>query len=437
MGAVVAGCGDEVTATPTPPSGVTTSASATVDTGPAPTGPATSPDTAAPAAGSAAGEETITTTPVMPDVDRAMNVIQHLSVGMGPRPAGSEEELETAHYLLAELQAAGYTAELDEFTFQADRDNSLVGVRTQFIVAAAMRGSPNGEVRGPSVFLGLGEPADIAGADLRGKVAVFHRGVVTFYDKARAAQAGGAVAVLIVNNEEGYFFGSLGDADDITIPVLSVRGEDGALLLDTIGETVSVLADVGTEMSASQNVVGRTGERCHAYLGAHYDSVPPSPGANDNASGVAVVLEVARARHIDGLCIVFFGAEELGLFGSRHYVENNLVGMARFMLNVDMAGRLNGSMIVGDEGLQESIIRAAPNSPLRPGVFPPFASSDHAPFASVGVPAVTITGGADETLHTPLDEVGRIERSTVEMFIHAVIASLDALVEEHANVLSP
>ena len=362
--------------------------------------------------------------------------IHHLSVVIGPRPAGSVEEVTAAEYLAQELEAAGYITEVDEFTFAANRDNSLVAIGNAYLIASAMRGSPNGEVQGEAVFAGIGEPSDLAGADLSGKVVVFDRGVITFHDKALAAEAGGAVAVLILNNEPGHFFGALGDDADILIPVLAVSGDDADPLRDAIGKSVSVLADVGTETANSQNVVGRVGDRCHAYLGAHYDSVPPSPGANDNASGVAAVLEVARIQQIQGLCIVFFGAEEVGLFGSRHYVEENLVGMARFMLNVDMAGRLDGPMIIGDAELTDTILEAAPGTPVRPGVFPPFASSDHAPFASVGVPAVTLTSGVDEAMHTPLDTIERIDRDALQMLMETVVASLDALVEEHSRVLS-
>jgi phosphotransferase system enzyme I (PtsI) len=61
-------------------------------------------------------------------------------------------------------------------------------------------------------------------------------------------------------------------------------------------------------------VVGRRGSECRAYIGGHYDSVPAGPGANDNASGTATMLELARVRPTDGLCVVAFGAEEVGLF---------------------------------------------------------------------------------------------------------------------------
>src|SRR5690606_21539117 len=102
------------------------------------------------------------------------------------------------------------------------------------------------------------------------------------------------------------FLGSLGE-DGSSIPVVGVSGEDAAALDEAVGTRITVHSDGGMEAITSQNVVASIGDGgCHAYLGAHYDSVAVSPGANDNASGTAVVLEVARANPVEGLCVVLF-----------------------------------------------------------------------------------------------------------------------------------
>ena len=87
-------------------------------------------------------------------------------------------------------------------------------------------------------------------------------------------------------------------------------------------------------------------------LSAHYDHLgtdadgTPYLGANDNASGVAVLLEIARTWHSAGFypgCTVLFAAwdgEEQGLLGSRHYIENPRYPLANSMgvLTLDMVG---------------------------------------------------------------------------------------------------
>src|SRR2546427_12178155 len=95
-------------------------------------------------------------------------------------------------------------------------------------------------------------------------------------------------------------------------------------------------------------------------IGAHFDHLgrvdgDVYPGADDNASGTAVVLGLARAFAASGgtartLVFALFGAEELGLIGSRHYVGHPVVPLAQTvaMVNFDMVGRLqSGRLNVG------------------------------------------------------------------------------------------
>ncbi|MEX2372362.1 MAG: M28 family metallopeptidase, partial [Dehalococcoidia bacterium] len=224
--------------------------------------------------------------------------------------------------------------------------------------------------------------------------------------------------------------------EETSIPVISVALSEREALQAAIGEQVTVVADAGVRTKTSQNVVGRTSEPCVAYLGAHYDSVAAGPGANDNASGTAVLLELARVHRTEGLCAIAFGAEEVGLFGSRDYVDQHLVGTARFMLNIDMAGRLDGPVIVGDRDLARSILDAVEaagvDTPLRPGSFPPFASSDHVSFEAVGVPAVTFNSGDDDAIHTAEDTVDRVSLEALDVFLDATDAALAALMPERA-----
>lgn len=375
-----------------------------------------------------------------PETDRAMEHIRHLAVEIGARPAGTEAEREAARYIADQLTEAGYETDLEEFTFESERDDSVVTLPDGTpLRALAMGGSPSTEASGTTVHGGLGGPEDLAGADLDGHVVIFDRGIVTFGDKARAAEAAGAIAVVVVNDEPGLFRGSLGDGVTSSIPVVGVASEDAQALEEAIGERITVTAEAGRQTFTSQNVVASLGGECRAYLGGHYDSVTVSPGANDNASGTAVVLEIARVNPVDGLCIVLFGAEELGLFGSQNYVAEHLAGAGRFMLNVDMAGRLDGPAVIGDSQLTQSIlatIEATGSSEFSAGQFPPFASSDHVSFESVGVPAVTFNSGNDDAIHTAQDTIERIEEEAVTAFLHAIDTALDALVEEHADTLS-
>ncbi|MFC1475174.1 M28 family peptidase, partial [Candidatus Zixiibacteriota bacterium] len=115
----------------------------------------------------------------------------------------------------------------------------------------------------------------------------------------------------------------------------------------------SFTADIYGEVAQCQNIIAyKIGSRFPDHqivVGAHKDAVPGSPGADDNGSGTGGVLEVARAlANIDtDMTFIFalFDAEEQGLHGSYHYVENAQVrgDSIVYMFNMDMIGAENNS----------------------------------------------------------------------------------------------
>ena len=125
----------------------------------------------------------------------------------------------------------------------------------------------------------------------------------------------------------------------------------------TVAHLQTILESYGYEVSREEFAVGgytginlfatlQGGDRADEFieLSAHYDTVPGSPGADDNSSGVVGVLEAARVladvplRRSIRFCL--FGAEEIGLLGSRHHVEQleKLPGKTLGLLNFEMIG---------------------------------------------------------------------------------------------------
>jgi aminopeptidase N len=174
-------------------------------------------------------------------------------------------------------------------------------------------------------------------------------------------------------------------------------------------------------------------------IGAHYDHLGHGefsslalpalrtrahPGADDNASGIAAMLELAR--HFASqpmpsrrrMVFIAFSAEEAGLIGSRHYVSKSPIFPIKdtvAMLNFDMVGRLreNRLGIAGNETakefghiLSEVDARSPLNLMLGGPDYPD--DSDHAPFASVGVPILYICTGSHEDRHTPFDTADKV-----------------------------
>ena len=149
-------------------------------------------------------------------------------------------------------------------------------------------------------------------------------------------------------------------------------------------------------------------------LGGHFDSVPGLSGANDNASGTAVLLAIAELlADVDlsyTLRIVPFGSEELGLLGSRFYVQelsSAELENTKLMLNFDALGTGSGVAIFGDGVFTDLInekgsevgVDVRVSRGMRGG------TSDFAVFREAGVLFVMFFGDDASRIHTELDTV--------------------------------
>jgi len=173
----------------------------------------------------------------------------------------------------------------------------------------------------------------------------------------------------------------------------------------------------------SRNVVARwPGAIEHPFVvGGHIDTVPRSPGANDNASGAAIVLEMARLLRGHEKARLFkfvaFGAEEFGEDGRHHvgsqvYVERlGARGRERSpgMVSVDMVadGR---PLIVGNSGFAGDIVAKELYEQVREANirvrFETWCDcSDHGPFERAGIPASYMWSGDEPDYHAPTDTV--------------------------------
>ena len=162
-------------------------------------------------------------------------------------------------------------------------------------------------------------------------------------------------------------------------------------------ESFNILADTGGD--AGHTVV----------VGAHLDSVQEGPGINDNASGVAAVLETARWMKEAGITpanrvrFAFWGGEEDGLYGSQHYVDELSqaeIGQTAANLNVDMAASPNGVRSVhdgdgsdfghagpaGSKAIEDILFRYFQENALPAETTPFDGGSDYDAFLSAGIP---------------------------------------------------
>jgi aminopeptidase YwaD len=374
---------------------------------------------------------------------RALDDVEWLADTVGSRPAGSDAERQAAEGLAERLRRLGYDVTLQPFPVRRFEDRgSVLRLAEQPDIRMEVRALLNSSaatVSGHLVNVGLGRVQDLEGRDLQGAIALIERGELTFAEKARNASAAGAVGVLIYNQESGSFRGMLPEA--ASIPVVAMSDVDGQRLVRLLSSgqiTAELTVDAQMIEASSNNVVARLPGATEStiVLGAHYDSVAEGPGANDNASGTATVLELARVLPAMDLPftlqIVLFGAEEIGLVGSRHYVgalrpqEREQITA---MLNFDMVGVGDRPMVGGSAELVDLAVATAEQNGTRLGRLGGGAleRSDQASFLDANIPAIFFHRSDDLNYHTVEDRAKYVNADHLAAAGQLALALLDRI----------
>lgn len=195
-------------------------------------------------------------------------------------------------------------------------------------------------------------------------------------------------------------------------------------------------------------------------IGAHYDhlglgldgnSLDANPqnkihnGADDNASGVAGVLELARYFKDNGVTeknnflFLCFSGEELGLYGSKYFTEHSTIDLANvnFMINLDMVGRLNPDtkhLSVSGSGTSpvwEPILKNLSNDRVKiktdsSGTGP----SDHTSFYLKNIPVLHFFTGSHSDYHKPTDDWDKINYEGEADVLKTIVKVIEALDSE-------
>lgn len=379
------------------------------------------------------------------DGQRVYDHVKRLSVEIGPRVAGTPAEITARDYIRQTLESYGYDVSVQDFGFDA---SAYLPARVDVgpapgpstvtsIPAIALRGSGVGTVDGRHLIAaGIGRPEDFPAGGLAGNIALIERGDLTFTQKVANAIAAGASGVVIYNNVTASGVFDLGNT--VAIPVVSITQKDGQDLIAKIATQpyearIAVSPPKGTAYNVIAKPKGVTS--CETISGGHYDSVPVTGGADDNASGTASVLELARVVAAKKLpahhCFALFSAEEFGLFGSKTYVERLTPGerqALRGMVNLDVVGTSNGLELLGSDALIDVARLAAEKIGVKgtPATLPPNTGSDHLSFINGGIPAVMLYR-EDNLIHTPEDAIGRVLPASLAETVAVALATLQSL----------
>ena len=259
-------------------------------------------------------------------------------------------------------------------------------------------------------------------------------------EKAREFKEKGATALILLNsaNYDGLAFNKSYEGEQAAIPVIVVNKPAATELFGEaiLDYALRLQVAIGDKKRSGTNVIGYidNGAASTVVLGAHYDHLgwgedknslhTGDPqihnGADDNASGVAAVLELGRMLKKSKLrnqnyLLLFFSGEELGLFGSKYFTKHPTVPLEKvnYMINLDMIGRLNeeNTLTIGGYGtspawssLLEPKTKALTASFDSSGVGP----SDHTSFYLQNIPVLFFFTGSHKDYHKPSDDTEKI-----------------------------
>jgi hypothetical protein len=325
------------------------------------------------------------------------------------------------------------------------------------------------DVKGKIVLLLRHEPQEYDEKSVfEGKVYTEH---AQFFSKASNAKNHGAVGVILINDRPAHRgdpddlekFGAAAGPADAGIPYVQIKAEVAERWFATAGKnlddvqqqidkdlhprpfafpaSLQIHANLDLERAVKtvHNVAGYLPGESDEYvvIGAHYDhlglgeqySMAPSqigavhPGADDNASGTAGVIELARwystqPKQKRGILFLTFAGEELGLLGSSYYASHPKFPLEKAvaMINMDMIGRLrDGKVYVGGVGsgssLKATVEGLLPKHHLNIDFSDStgYGSSDHTSFTAKQVPVLFFFSGLHADYHRPSDTWDKID----------------------------
>ncbi len=276
-----------------------------------------------------------------------------------------------------------------------------------------------------------------------------------YQTRIKTAQSFGASAVIFYNNDENLDdpeFDLSMKVKSFDIPVIFVTH---GILND--GDEIKLNVDLKKQERTGNNVIAFIDNAVEntVVIGAHYDHLgwgesggslyrgDPAihNGADDNASGVSLMLELARAiktKNLKGNNYLFvaFSGEELGLYGSKSFIKDATIDVSsiNYMLNFDMVGRLDKENTMAVNGVGTSPLFKAKALSVREGNLKlkttesGMGPSDHASFYMADKPVLHFYTGNNSDYHKPSDDAYLINykgMTQVFDFTYALITDLD------------
>jgi hypothetical protein len=293
-------------------------------------------------------------------------------------------------------------------------------------------------------------------------------------NNSKKAKDRGASAVILYNTsaiDDKLAFNAKDRTEQLSIPVLYITRTAAEKYFSDKSATLNLKMRIGiSEITRmGRNVIGYIDNKAPStvVLGAHFDhlgygedgnsrntSHEPAihNGADDNASGTATLIELARSlksspAKANNYLFIAFSGEELGLYGSKYFTEHPTIDLTKvnYMINMDMVGRLNDStkaLTIGGYGTSPAWSSTVNNAdlfklPKKGNAQPPVVikidssgtgPSDHSSFYRKDIPVLFYFTGLHTDYHKPTDDADKINyNGTLNILQHikGVVESMD------------
>ena len=376
--------------------------------------------------------------------ERAFELLKKMAF---ERVSGTGEERRAAEILRGEAASFGVSAEFDPFSVEdADVLRAELEVLSPFhkkYEGTGFKRSADTPDEGLTAgFLYVEDAAEALLQDARGKIVLTNDVRRNAYERIVKAGAAGVVT----------WSGDFSDDpahSDLNIcklrpmltdafgflPAVNMRAADAIDLVRSGAETVRLTVKNRNVTRESRNVVctipGTDRADEEILLGGHYDSVYFSTGVYDNAAGCVVLMELMRYFKANPprrtLKFVFFGSEEQGLLGSKHYAASHDLEKTVFMVNADVGGPVLGANKAYLTCNQDGVAYVA--ALLNEGgyafeVKQSIQSSDSIPMTDAGVPCLNINRAAAHgagVMHSRLDTVSFLSARGVANILYPAL----------------
>jgi len=324
-----------------------------------------------------------------------------------PRTPGSAHSKECVSYLQRELEKNGYLVETQKKEFTGWKLLGQPKVLIKKPVETELQTLP--------VFWSAPTPPEGVNGKIvpAGKIKFFES---FSWDRWAVLDEEKVVAYLAGNNRP-VFVQPMEDWKN-PVPHAIIGNRDRQRIIEWLekGEEVEaeVFVNAKYEPAELTNIVANpAGE---ILVCAHYDSMLDSPGANDNASGVAALLELAKRLAGENVRVILFDAEELNKLGSYAYVgAQKDLEKVKLVLELDSVGFGDSIELLTSEKIAGKVKGLCPDAMVTPRERIPF--SDCWPFMKKGIPAIRMLSKGDESypyFHSREDTPDKVNPETLK-----------------------